>query len=221
MGTRRGAAAAAALAATVVVAGAAAAQAPGLHSVEPGRDGPLLTARVRTTHLPGSDIAASLDSGLPSAIEMQLDLHDERDRTVAEERVLFRVAYDLWDEVFRVEGGGADERFADLASLQHFLEVLPRLPVASFASVAGAQRHRIRAQCRLHMIAPRETERLERWVTGGTDRRESADGREISVGLSDVIRFFYKGAKRDADEASERFSPWFVPDELPESAEDR
>jgi hypothetical protein len=72
--------------------------------------------------------------------------------------------------------------------------------------------------CRLHTIAPRETERMEQWVSGAPDREEGADGREVSIGLGDVIRFFYKKGRRDEDFGAERFSPWFVPDTLPDEA---
>jgi hypothetical protein len=73
---------------------------------------------------------------------------------------------------------------------------------------------------RLHPVAPRETERLGDWVAGTAARRSGSetddpDGREVSVGLGELIRFFYKGAKREGAAESERFSAWFVPDELP------
>lgn len=194
---------------------------PRIVDVAPARQGDVLAANVRTEHLPGARILASLDSGLPSAIEMQLDVQDERSRRIGGSRVVFRVAYDLWDEVFRVEGGDTDERFADLPAMQRFLDSLPHLPVAPFASLDAARRHRIRVACRLHMIAPRETERLERWVSGTTDHEESAEGREVSVSLGDVIRFFYKGAQRDDEDATEKLSPWFVPNDLPPPSDAR
>lgn len=212
--------AALATAAAVAMTVAAPAAAPGeadIVSVEPQRDGGLLAARVRTVRLPGGRILASLDSGLPSAIEMRLDLRDDRNRSVGERAVLFRLAYDLWDEVYRVQGGGEDVHFPDLAALHSFLDDFPRLPVAAFSDVEGAREHRIGVACRLHVIAPSETERLERWVAGRPDREEHADGREVSVGLGEIIGFFFKGASRDEDVTPERFSPWFVPDELPES----
>lgn len=190
------------------------AQEPEVRSVEPGRRGDLLTAAIRAVHLPGARIESSLGTGLPSAIEMHLVLRDDRNRRIGENRVFLRVAYDLWDEVFHLEGAGTDERFVDLASLRSFLTRLPQLPVAPLSVLDETRRHRIRVDCRLHPIAPRETRRLESWVTGtaGTDR--GADNREVSVGLNDLIRFFYKGAQRNDDVTAERFSPWFLAADL-------
>lgn len=186
----------------------------GVSAVEPVRVDSLLAAHVRTVHLPGGRILASLDSGMPSAIQFRLEARDERDRTVARNDVLYRIVFDLWEEVFRLQGGGATTSFADAAALERFLADLPRVPVAPIGALAGDRRHRIGVACRLHPIAPRETERLEQWVSGAPDREEGADGREVSIGLGDVIRFFYKGGKRDEDFGAERFSPWFVPDAL-------
>ena len=197
--------------------------APALAGVRPVRDGDLLACLVETRHLPGERIASSLKSGLPSAIEMALSLLDDRDRVVAENRVSFRIAYDLWEEIFRVDGAGTSERFSSLESLASHLESLPRLPVGRIDAMESAHRHRLRVGMELHAVAPRETERLDSWVAGGgegpageSDR--SDDGREVSVSLGQVIRFFYRGGRSDADAGTELLSEWFVPGDIPDLA---
>lgn len=189
---------------------------PELVAVEPSRSATHVTCTVQTAHLPGDRLSSSLESGLPSAIEMDLDLFDARDRVVGTNRVFLRIAFDLWEEVFRVEGAGEPRDFADLAGLEGFLGRLPRLPVAAIEPLNGAKQHRIRVGLQLHPIAPRETERLGQWVAGEGGDGETADpdGREVSVSLGEVIRFFYRGARRAGAAESERFSAWFVPDAL-------
>jgi hypothetical protein len=189
--------------------------APAIDSVAPVRADDVLAATVRTSRLPGSRLATSIASGLPSAIEMRLEALDRKNRRVGANRLLWRITWDLWDEVLRIEGPDAVHRLDDLASLEGFLAELKDLPVTRLAALDVAAEHRLRVACRLHPIAPPEAERLSRWVAGGEARRaEDPDGREVSVGLSQLIRFFYKGAARDPDELDERFSAWFVPAEL-------
>jgi hypothetical protein len=149
---------------------------------------------------------------------MQLTALDPNDHPVVENRLFLRIAWDLWDEVVKVDGPGESRQLESLAALQGFLAELPELPVGALASLDPHTRHRLRVECRLHPVAPRETERLTRWVAGGDEpgSAPATDRHEVSVGLSDVIRFFYKGSKRDADELDPRFSPWFVPAELHE-----
>ena len=203
----------------VALADAARAADPALDSVTPVRLGQTLAADVRTSSLPGARLESSIASGLPSAIEMHVEALDRRNHRVAEGDFFWRITWDLWDEVLRIEGPDRVERFDRLDELEGFLAVLGSLPVASWASLDASAEHRLRARCRLHPVAPVETERLSRWVAGQeAPRRGETDGREVSVGLSEVIRFFYKGAARNADELDPRFSEWFVPAELPETA---
>jgi len=193
---------------------------PSIDAVAPARVRGVLAADVRTSGFPGARLASSIASGMPSAIEMRLEALDRRNRRVGESRLFWRITWDLWDEVLRVEGPRDVHRLADVASLETFLADLRDLPVARLAALDVASEHRLRARCRLHPVAPRESERLSRWVAGepAPARTGDPDGREVSVGLSQIIRFFYEGATRDADELDERFSAWFVPASLPDAA---
>jgi hypothetical protein len=102
---------------------------PRIVAVEPLKTGEVLACRVRTANLPGAKLTSSMKSGLPSAIEMALEVLDPKDRVVIGRRVTFRLAFDLWEETFRVEGGGEERDFTSQDELEAFLAELPRLPV--------------------------------------------------------------------------------------------
>ena len=177
---------------------------PRIESVDVFRDGRLLACAVRARGLPGDRIASSLPSGLPSALELALEVLDDEDRVVGGNRISFRIAFDLWEEAFKVEGVGGSRRFHDLASLESFLETFPRLPIAPLTALDADRRHRVRVEIRLHPLAPRETDRLGEWVAGGAetsgDRRgPGGEEREVSVSLGEVIRFFYRGESPRGD----------------------
>ena len=206
------------IAATLFAALPAAAADPAIDSVTPTRNGDLVAATVHTSNLPGERVSASLKSGLPAAIEMRLETFDGKNRRVAENHLFYRIVWDLWDEVLRVEGPGEPRTLEGNAALATFLGDMPHLPAAAFAALDVHATHRLRVGCRLYPVAPRETERLTRWVAGGDEAGapHNGDEREVSVGLSEVIRFFYKGSQRDPDELDPRFSAWFTPAELPD-----
>ena len=211
-----------ALLATTLTPASAVAADPAIDSVTPIRHGSLLASLVRMSNLPGDGLAKSLRSGLPSAIELELDLRDDQDRTVLERKVMYRVAFDLWEEIFRIEGPGAVASFPTIDALEAYLDELPRVSVAPLEGLAVDSRHRLRVGCRLHRVAPREAAQVSEWVgePGATERqrnRDATDEREVSVSLAKVIRFFYRGGKANELE-DERFSAWFVPDELPDLA---
>jgi len=192
---------------------------PSIEDVVPARDGELLTCFVHTASLPGGRLRSSLESGLPAAIEMALDVLDDRNHVVGSNRVSLRIAFDLWEQIFHVQGIGDDERFDDLDGLQNYLRAMPRVPVTPFATLNIAERHRVRVELTLHPVARRESERLSDWVEGRESRdgtTRDSDGREVSVSLGRVIRFFYRGARRDDAGELERLSAWFVPRDLGE-----
>jgi hypothetical protein len=207
------------------VAAAAAGAVPRVEAVSAGRDGELLTCRVRTASLPGERISSTIRSGLPSAIELALEVLDAREHVIAENHVSFRMAFDLWEEIFRIQGAGEERDFGDLAGLAAYLAEPPQLPVAPLSLLAAGERFRIRVALVLHPVAPRETARLSEWVAGtgpaeteraaGTDRAAgSPDGRETLLDLGKVIGFFYRGSRRSPGSAAEAMSDWFLCEEL-------
>jgi hypothetical protein len=220
----RGRSVLASVATLVVVASAldaARAATPAVDEVTPGRLGDILDATVRTSNFPGDRLTTSLKSGLPAAIEMDVTALDRQNHAVTENRLFFRIAWDLWDEVVKVDGPRDSQQLPSLASLGGFFDELRDLPVGPFAALDPNAEHRLRVECRLHPVAPRETERLTQWVAGGdTSTSTGGDEREVSVGLTDVIRFFYKGSKKDADALDPRFSAWFVPSKLHDDLHD-
>jgi hypothetical protein len=213
-------------------AGSAAEAAPRIVAVEPVRAGDLLACRVRTANLPGAKLASSMRSGLPSAIEMVLEVLDPKDRVVDGQRITFRLAFDLWEETFRVEGAGEPRDFTSQHELEAFLAELPRLPVASFERLRDAAKNReplrVRAGVVLHPLAPQESERLGDWVAGeaSDDEREPSqsrsdptrfaepvandDGREVLVSLGQVIRYFFEGGRERSEVAAQGVSAPFT-----------
>ena len=118
---------------------------PRIVSVEPGRSGELVVCRLVSVGLPGERISLSMRSGLVSSIELYLDLMDEGKKVVAGNRVSYRLAFDLWEEVYSLEEGGREHRFSDLDGLVQFLADLPRLPVAPLSTLTADGRFRVRA----------------------------------------------------------------------------
>lgn len=209
----------------VVVRGAGAASAaevadagpPRVIAVEPGRDRGLLVCRLATAGLPGERLVSSMRSGLVSAIDVDLELLDARERVVGDSRLTLRLAFDLWEEVFAVETDGERRRFPDLAALEAFLADLRALPIAPLPALARDGRLRVRAGIALHPVAPSELARVGEVIGAATpDDGRGGGGQEVSVSLGRLIRLFYRRGDRPAP-AAEGLSGWFTPEELPDA----
>ncbi len=172
--------------------------APKILSVSPALDEGNLVCRVRTEGLPTEKAARSMRGGLPSSVDLVIELVNERDELLIRRRHSFRVAFDLWEEIFRVDDGAKESRFNTLESVRGFLSDMERLavmPVASIRTGAGGGPFKLRAALVSHAIAPAEKTKIGEWIAGdggsGTDR--NADEREVSLGIGSLIRFVFGG----------------------------
>jgi hypothetical protein len=188
-------------------------------SVLPALRGEDLVCDVRTAGLPTDKAERAMRGGLPSGIEIAVELVDGEGEAVARRELFFRLAFDLWDESFRVEDGADRERLETIESLRTFLEAWNGLPVASLAGLAGTDRYRIRVDLVSHEIAPSEVRRIGEWIAGDASGTESdPDGREVSLGLGSLIRFFYEGSREARPERARGESAWFRVEDLEHAA---
>lgn len=227
---RRAASALAAAAIGVAPSAAAAGEgsaphaAPSILAVTPALEGDRLVCRVATEGIPSERAAESMLGGLPSTVEFALALLDSRDRLVAESQVTFRLAFDLWEEVFRVDGGGAERRFETLEATRRFLADFERLPVAPRALLDAGARYRVRVALLHHAIAPPERSRVGAWIAGeadagpGEEPSRDPDGREVSLSLGGLIRAVFGGARGEEASAAEGTSAWFRVEDLARAA---
>ncbi len=192
---------------------------PRIVSVEPGRSGELVVCRLVSVGLPGERISLSMRSGLVSSIELYLDLMDEGKKVVAGNRVSYRLAFDLWEEVYSLEEGGREHRFPDVEGLVQFLADLPRLPVASLSTLTADGRFRVRAGLLMHPIAPSERARVEKVIGGDNRGGGLGDGQEMTISLGQLIRFFYKDGSGRPSSQSELLSGWFRLEDLSDATD--
>ena len=193
---------------------------PKILSVSPALDEGNLVCSVKTEGLPTDEAARSMRGGLPSSVDLVIELVNERDETLIRRRHSFLVAFDLWEEIFRVDDGAKDSRFDTLESVRDFLSDMERLvvtPVVSIGAGAGGGPYRLRAALVSYAIAPAEKTKIGEWIAGdggsGTDR--NADEREISLGIGSLIKFVFGGAAEGkGTPAAAGVSVWFRVEDL-------
>lgn len=195
-------------------AAALAADDPRLVRAVPIKTGNELLCRLQTAGLPGAKQLQSMQSGLVSAVELNLVLVDDKDNVLAGNTMSLRLAFDLWDEVFSARADGTERRLHSLADLQNYLAEMPELPVAPASRLKPDGRYQIKVRMVLHAIAPDEQKRVEDVIAGRKRPvREGLDQQEASVSLGRLIKLFYKGSQ-DSGGGLELASAWFTGKEL-------
>ncbi len=199
---------------------ARAAEAPlAILTVTPAVDGDRVVCGVASTGLPSARAIESMQGGLPSTVEYAFSLLDASDRTIAESRFTFRLAFDLWEETFRIDGAGVARRFDDLEAMRGFLANPHALPVAPLDRLARGERYRVRAALLHRAIATVERTRLGAWFSGEDEgASRDPDGREVSLSIGRLIRTIYGGARDEDPPAVIAVSRWFAPEELSAAA---
>ena len=139
---------------------------PRVDEVTPARVGDLVVAHFVTSGLPGSKLLQSMQSGLVSAIEVDLALLDDRDKVVGGNQVSLQLGFDLWEELFSVFTAGSERRFQTLVDLQTYLARPEMMPVIPVSNLLEGARYRVRVGLRVHPIAPAEQARVEDVIAG-------------------------------------------------------
>lgn len=197
---------------TILLAATAAASEPTVTAVSPVRDDDgRLACRLLADGLPGERIESSLLSGIVSAVDLDVDVLDVRDRRIARARVTLLLAFDLWDETYTVRVDGAEHRLPDLEGLRAWLSRPPALPLLPLADLRAAEAPlSMRAALTLHPIAPKDRRRVRDVIAGsGAD-----DRREATVSLGRLIRFFHRDGDETVDPGGTVRSRPFLLEEL-------
>ena len=133
-------------------------------------------------------------------------------------RLSLRLAFDLWDEVFSVRGGDAEQRFTELSELATYLGALEPMALAPLASLTPSGRYQVHVGLQVHPVASESRERVGDVIAGEQrPRRAGENAQEASVSLGRLIRFFYAGGGDKAD-GLEILSGWFTLEELDHAA---
>lgn len=193
-------------------------EAPRVTGVTAAREGDQVVCYLTTSGLPGERLLQSMRSGLVSEVAIEATLLDERKRVLGARRLSLRLAFDLWDEVFSVKGGDAEQRFTELSELAAYLGELPPLAVAPLAALRSDGRYRMHVGLQVHPVASESRERVGEVIAGEQrPRREGDNAQEASVSLGRLIRLFYAGSG-DKAEGLEILSRWFTLEELDHAA---
>lgn len=170
-----------------------------------------LSCRVATTGLPADKTLRSIQGGLPSALSVVVELMDERDQPIQRRHYALRLAFDLWDEAFRLDGAGLERRFGTVDSLRGALRNLGPFPVSRLDDLAPGERYRLRVELLEYLIAPSQRARIGEMLAGDAAPASGAGpGDDMLLGFGRLIQFVYgRDRARDAPRHV-AWSRWFT-----------
>lgn len=170
-----------------------------------------LSCRVATTGLPAEKTLRSIQGGLPSALSVVVELMDERDQPIQRRHYALRLAFDLWDEAFHLDGAGLERRFGTVDSLRSALRNLGPFPVSRLADLAPGERFRLRVELVEYLIAPSQRARIGEILAGDAAPAPGAGpGDDLLLGFGRLIQFVYGRDRAQDVPRHVAWSNWFT-----------
>jgi len=177
-------------------------------------DGRLVTVTVSYPDLFDAALAERVDSGFAMNLVARAYLFREgAARPEALALRTFRVAYDLWDEVYLVEerddAGARTSREKTRAAAIRRVTTLDRLPVAESARMPEGARYVVRVIVEVNPVSPELSAQVRRWLTRPPEGHRFAGGESF---FGSFVSIFVNPRVGDAERIIRfRTTPFFRP----------
>ncbi len=174
-----------------------------------------LVCHLRTAGIPGAETRGSLQDGLPARIDFRLRLLNRSNVPILRRKFSFSLAFDLWEEVFRVERSGNASRLSSIDDVQEYFGEIRGIGLMPAAALEPGRKYRLSIEIEEFPIAPATKERIGQWIAGDEEGiGGNPDEREVSFGIGELIRFFYRSPRRGMSEGVSGEGEWFTLEEL-------
>jgi len=151
--------------------------------------GDQLQVDVVATDLLDQRTSMTIESGLPGTCVYGLRLEDDEQQPVVERWVEMSLRFDLWENIYRLDGLGGPRSFTTLAAAD---SAWSRIEVPGFCAAARLRSdasYRLILTIAVQPLAPEDRERLSRYVS----RNSGGGGEELALDVGKVLARLFRG----------------------------
>jgi hypothetical protein len=186
---------------------------PGI-SANPFLKNDSLELEIHFSNLFTGSIKKTLLAGLPILLEVNLDLLDSDDHSIHSKKINGRISYDVWEELFKVEGFNSDEKtFQSLGEVQDCFSNELKADLVPKEYLMSAEVYRVDVESQLTLLTRKQSRELEDWIRSSDQTEEDLPTQERDTGfrlnLNKVVQFFVgKGDEQERynfDASSKQF----------------
>jgi len=167
-----------------------------------------LAVSARFTNLFSKKIIGTIQSGLPSIIQIELRLLDSRKNQLARRHISKSIAYDIWDEKYKIRHDGGEVTLARFEQVRAVSAILEKEGLISRRKLATAGPYVCQVRVGIIPISARQAERVTDWLLdpNETEERVASENRTsgFELNISKLLSFFVSKKK-----GSKYISPWF------------
>lgn len=162
----------------------------------------------------------TLQSGITLQTEVQVNLLDQQDKTVAERLLAGRVGYDVWEQMYLLEGmGGPFQRFSSLPELKEKFSTINNLCLWDINNLMPAVSYRCRVRVKVILLNREQSEKLKWWLQGSDPTEEDSPSQERSTGfklnINQLVQLFFNRDDNPEEYTREETTRLFRMEDLP------
>ncbi len=154
----------------------------------------VLAVSVEVKNLFSPRITGTIQSGLPSIIQIEIRLEDDGGQEVAYKFISRQISYDIWEERYTVDGGDTVLVFSEFDSVMAFGRRLDLEALTPVAELDARQTYVVQVRAGIVPISTRQAERVSDWLLDPNQTEERIASEQRSSGfelnLNKLVSFF-------------------------------
>ncbi len=179
-----------------------------IREIVPGMSGGFVTVSAQFQNLFSNRIIGTIQSGLPSVIQVEVNLKDDRDRRVARRRISQTIFFDIWEERYTVRRPDSVAVFAKIDDVKRAAGMLENEVLLSADQLPQSENYSIQIRVGIIPISSSQAEKVTDWLLDPNQTEEylASDNRSsgFELNLNRLVSFFVSSRKK-----SNYASEWF------------
>ncbi|MFQ5824323.1 MAG: DUF4390 domain-containing protein [bacterium] len=168
--------------------------------IEPRLNSGYLTVSAGLQNLFSTKIVGTIQSGLPSIIEIEIKLLQAGKKSVLRKRITRSISYNIWEERYSIQSEDTTEFCFELEKAKYLSSHLDHIALIRSSLLDSAAKYSIQIRVGIIPISMHQQEKLADWLQEPNQTEEYLASEDRSSGfklnISKLVSFFVGGNKR-------------------------
>lgn len=170
------------------------------------RDGKLYL-NIHIENLFSRKVIGTIQSGLPSAVLVEIQLLENGRRKVVQKQILQSISYNIWDEQYTIVSDSSSEKLRDFDRVLEKGSTIENAFIVDEHSLRPETTYIFKVQVEISPISSLQSEKLSDWLQESDETQSDIVSAERSSGfkfnLSKLVSFLVGGNNKSANRSRE------------------
>ncbi len=159
-----------------------------------------LTVSATFNNLFSQRIIGTIQSGLPSIIQIDVGIQSANKKNIFRKRIVRRISYNVWEEKYAITFRDSIFISTDLDTIKKKSEQLDGLSIVALSDLNPNENYSIRMRVGIIPISTKQTEKVADWLLAPNQTEEDMAAENRSSGfelnISKLVSFFVSNQKK-------------------------